>query len=265
MDTRPIIGITPNYDGGDVEPLLPGKPLLFVHPDYLTAVTAAGALPLILPLCPREPGPLLDRVDALLISGNEKPLPAAMRTGSEWPSLREQNPTRYASDVGWLKAALSRGMPVLGICRGMQVLNEVMGGSVENRAGTTEPICGHHQSAPGHLPSHPLHVEPGSLLARLLGPGPVAVNSFHAQGISRVGNGLRVTGSAPDDVVEAVEAISGPFCLGLQFHPEKLIGTDARFLSIFKALAAAARAYRVGLARHPAGFRRAVGYRAYRR
>lgn len=244
---RPLIGIATSFDAGDDEPLLPGRPLLFLSPAYAEAVAAGGGVPVLLPLCPDDPGPWLDRLDGLLVPGADKPLPAAMREGPLLPELRAQNPVRYDSDAGWLRAALQRGLPVLGICRGMQTLNEVLGGSLYLRLYPPDQTRRHSQPLPEEEPWHGLEVEPGSLLAELLGPGPAQVNSLHAQGVRQPGEGLRVSGRAPDGVVEAIEATEpGRFCLGLQFHPERLLRRDGRWLRIFTALAQAAARRRAG-------------------
>ena len=234
----PLIGVTPNFDPGDMEPMLPGRRLLFTRPEYLEAVVAGGGLPVLLPLSVPDPAPWLDRLDGLLVTGNEKPLPAVMRTGALLPPLREQNPVRYDADAAWIRGALDRGLPVLGLCRGMQTLNAVLGGSLHLRLYPPEQSQRHNQPLPDDATWHGLQVAPDSRLGRLLGPEPVAVNSFHAQGVHEPGSGLRIVGRAPDGVVEAIEGKG--FCLGLQFHPELLLRCEPRFLPLFTAFVVAA-------------------------
>ena len=128
---------------------------------------------------------------------------------------------RDAYELALVRAALERGLPVLGICRGMQVLNVAYGGSIEQHLPDT---LGHdeHRHTPGTFADHEVRLVPGSLAARAAGSERTPVKSHHHQGIKNVGNGLEVTGwSAQDDAVEALEDSSCRFVLGVLWHPEE--------------------------------------------
>ncbi|EKP94068.1 gamma-glutamyl-gamma-aminobutyrate hydrolase family protein [Thermaerobacter subterraneus] len=263
---RPVIGIAASVDfmaparsGGGMLPSGPGagghgpcgtgEPpprLVAVLPmTYVEAVAAAGGLPVILPVA--RPGeavdPWLESIDALVVPGNYPYLPAGLRA---LPGLREQAPYRYDSDVVWLRGALGRAMPVLAICRGMQTLNELLGGTLTRRV---HPPGSHLQVEPGAGRGHGLWVEPGSRLAACLGGRTrVHVNSFHVAAVRQPGRGLRVSGRAQDGVVEAVEGEGEAFILGVQFHPELLWRDEPALAGIFTGLVEAAWVYRQGRA-----------------
>jgi putative glutamine amidotransferase len=187
---------------------------------YATAVQRAGGLALLLP--PDEsaiasPEPLLDRVDALLLAGGSDLDPGVYgaekqpETGTTWPE-------RDAFELSMTRAALERGMPVLGVCRGMQALNVALGGTLVQHLGDER-----HLHTPGAFSDHEVRLEPGSLAARAAGAERLAVKSHHHQGMGRLGEGLRPSGwSVPDDLVEAIELPDpGRFALGVLWHPEE--------------------------------------------
>lgn len=213
---------------------------------YVEAVAAAGGLPVILPVAGPEVAvdPWLDRLDGLVVPGNYPFLPADLRA---LPGLREQAPRRYDSDVAWLRGALARGMPVLAICRGMQTLNELLGGTLTRRV---HPPGSHLQAGPGLTGGHGLWVEPGSRLAACLGGRTrLRVNSYHVAAVRQAGRGLRVSARAQDGVVEAIEGTGEVFVLGVQFHPELIWRDEPALAGIFTGLIEAARAYRDGRSR----------------
>ncbi|WP_273381609.1 gamma-glutamyl-gamma-aminobutyrate hydrolase family protein, partial [Symbiobacterium thermophilum] len=127
---KPIIGITPSFDRECDRPLISGRPLLYVTQENVRAIRAAGGHAVILPTCLDDEDDLLDQLDGLLVTGTETPLPRRLRQREQLPGLREQNPERYDSDSRWLRGALARRMPVLAICHGMQMLNDILGGSL---------------------------------------------------------------------------------------------------------------------------------------
>lgn len=251
MGSKPVIGITASVDrGSDSLPLLRGRRVLYVNEDYVQAVRGAGGEAAILPLCPKDGADALDRLDGLLVTGNEKTLPRKLLSTIESVGLREQNPERYDSEAGWLRAALARGMPVLGICRGMQMLNDVLGGTLHRQPPLPDGR-GHDQAAAPEETWHTVTILPESKLARALGTLERRVNSMHLQGVCEPGRGLIFTAFAPGGGVEALEAIDRPFVMGVQFHPERLIRRDPQMLEIFRALVTAAHQYQ--LARQKGG------------
>ena len=240
---KPIIGITPSFDRESERPLISGRPLLYVTQENVRAIRAAGGHAVILPMCLDDEAELLDGLDGLLVTGTETPLPRRLRLREQLPGLREQNPERYDSDTRWLRGALDRKMPVLAICHGMQMLNEIFGGSLWPRIFPKAESDRHAQTAPPDQPWHPLHVLPGSLLASALGVTETQVNSFHVQAVRRPGDGVQITGFSADGVVEAIECPGYPFVVGVQFHPERLLRSNPQMLNLFKAFVSAAAAY----------------------
>lgn len=178
-----------------------------LDPRYVEMIRAAGAEPVILPLRPS-----LDGLDGLLLTGGDDIRPR--RWGeSIHPKARLLHPAKERSDFALAAEAQRRGMPILAVCYGMQLVNVSRGGSLI-------------QHLPGHATrkAHGVRIEPGTRLAGLLG-GAARVNSSHHQAVGRIGRGLRVAARAPDGTVEAVEATSGAFLVGVQWHPERMAGS----------------------------------------
>ena len=190
---------------------------------YATAVQRAGAIALLLPPDPRAgdaPERFLDRVDALIVSGGADVDPASY--GAEpHPETRGTWPERDAFEVALVRAAIERELPVLGVCRGMQILNVACGGTLVQHL---PDVVGHdeHRHTPGAFGDHGVRVDLGSLAAAAAGAELVTVKSHHHQGVDRLGLGLIASGrSVGDDVIEAIELPGGGFVLGVLWHPEE--------------------------------------------
>jgi len=199
------------------------------------AVARAGAAPVVLPPVPEVIGPALPRLDALIVSGGPDVEPE--RYG-QTPGERTQpaNQERDASELTLLTDAIADGLPVLGICRGMQLLNVLRGGTLHQHL---PDVVGSAVHAPerGVYARHPVTVQAGSRLADVLGRTEIdEVPTYHHQGIDRVGTGLEPVAWAEDGTIEALEDPDLPFCVGVQWHPE--VGDDS---ALFEALAAVAR------------------------
>ncbi|MBO0768566.1 MAG: gamma-glutamyl-gamma-aminobutyrate hydrolase family protein [Solirubrobacterales bacterium] len=194
---------------------------------YVDAVQRAGATALLVPPT-RDPDPVLERIDGLILSGGVDVDPA-LYGATPGPGTDPPSPARDASELALTRAALSRGMPVLAICRGAQLLNVALGGT----------LCQHlpdgeHRRVPGEFNPHTAELTAGSLAARTAGGEHVRVLSHHHQAISELGAGLVVSGRASDGTIEAVEDPSREFLLGVQWHPEVDPNSPviARFVSV---------------------------------
>ncbi len=212
---------------------------LLTH-DYLLRVREAGAIPVMLPPIGELPLTILDRVDGLLLTGGEDVDPA--RFGQS-PSLHlgDVDPRRDALELGLAAEAVSRGMPVLGICRGVQLLNVALGGTlVQDLPSELASEVSHRQQEPSTQGTHGVALVPGSRLAEIAGTDHLEVNSFHHQAVKAIAGPLRASAHAEDGVVEALEG-SKAFLLGVQWHPEC---QDGLFTGrLFKAFVEACRVY----------------------
>jgi putative glutamine amidotransferase len=238
---RPLIGIPPRLDQRGREAGGPGETgILRLGVGCVAALEAAGAGALLLPPQP-DPEALAARIDGLLLPGGGDFLPA--RSYPAQVFFDPVAPRQQAFDTALLAASLARGLPVLGICYGMQLLALHCGGRLHYDLPTDCPAAAPHQLGDGR---HPLRIEPGSALARVLGPASGPVNSRHHQAVADPGR-ARVAARAPDGVIEAIELAEG-FALGVQWHPEDLEGPQRDLL--FAAFVAACAA-NGGLARSP--------------
>jgi len=203
---------------------------------YVQAVADAGGAPLLVPPAGDAVAPALAVLDGLLLAGGADLDPAGY--GAEpHPQTTGLRPGRDAAERALVDAALGAGLPVLGVCRGMQLLNVALGGTLVQHL---PDVVGHegHRGPPGEFAEHEVRLEAGSRVGRALGEV-VAVRSYHHQGVARVAGALRVAGRAPDGAVEALEHDELPFVVGVLWHPEA--GDDPR---LFEALVQAAREHR---------------------
>jgi putative glutamine amidotransferase len=187
---------------------------------YSVAVGRAGGLPLLLPAdeaSAAEPGQLLGLLDALILSGGADVDPSMYGAATE----AETQPTNLERDrfeAALAQEALDRGLPLLAVCRGMELLNVVLGGTLEQHLAEAD----RHLHTPGAFSDHDVRLEPGSLAARAVGREHLAVRSHHHQGLATLGEGLVASGwSEPDGVIEAVELPGHPYALGVLWHPEE--------------------------------------------
>lgn len=195
---------------------------------YTHAVYAAGGQPVILPVVADPPAALLARMDGLLLTGGGDLDPALYGEPAD-PSVYGVRRDRDAFESALYREAVTRGLPVLALCRGMQLINVLHGGNLRQQ------IPGHWQQNPRTEPSHEVDVTPGSALADALGQsGPVAVNSYHHQGLGNLGADLRVV-AACGDVVEAVEVVDADV-VAVQWHPEHMAATDPHQHALFASL-----------------------------
>lgn len=208
-----------------------GYARFFIRGSYIAAIERAGGVPLHIGDVrnPRDLDALLDRCDGLLLPGGGDIHP--LRYGEEATGkLSEVEEWRDEVELHLLKRAFDMRIPVLGICRGMQLINVYFGGMLYQDVATEHPGALLHtaQSPDRSRGSHTVHVSEASLLAQIVPEDTFAVNSIHHQGVKTPGAGLRVAATAPDGLVEAIEHPDHPFLLGVQWHPEELRDTAAR-------------------------------------
>ncbi|HVX89941.1 MAG TPA: gamma-glutamyl-gamma-aminobutyrate hydrolase family protein [Gemmatimonadales bacterium] len=191
-----------------------------VNGAYVRAVLAAGGAPLILPPVagPALASVLLDGVDALLLSGGADVHPRHYRAQPH-PKLGAVEEERDASELALFAEAVRRELPVLAICRGLQLVNVALGGSLWQDL--PSELVAHPQSGARTERIHPVEVAAGSRLADALGATHSGVNSFHHQAIRELAPGLRASAHAPDGVIEGIEGTGDHWLLGVQWHPEE--------------------------------------------
>lgn len=227
MSKLPLIAATSLFDNGHT----------FLHRDYTDAVVAAGGLPLAVPFMASADG--LDRVcelaDGLLLSGGEDVDPHLY--GEEpMPGLGAVSPERDQVEAQLARRFLAADKPIFAICRGLQLLNAIEGGTLlQDIERQHEGALQHKQLAPRTHLSHRVRIESGTLLERILGSAAISVNSFHHQALKRSAPGYRVNATAGDGIVEGIESIDRRFVLGVQWHPENLSANDPASRRLFRA------------------------------
>ncbi len=237
---RPRIGILCNlgeHDGGAHSPRD-----LSVHA-YARAIVAAGGAPLLLPCLSADEAThgVLAVVQGLIVSGGADVAPAHYGQDPR-PQLGSISPERDALDRCVVAYLLEHpALPVLGICRGIQALNVFAGGSLFQDVPSQVAGIKHSQQAPGWYATHELVLEADSVLAATVGPAPLWTNSYHHQAVCEVAPGFRAVAHSADGVIEAIEREQAGFCLGVQFHPELMAGSDERMGRLFARLVAEAR------------------------
>jgi putative glutamine amidotransferase len=223
---------------------------------YCRSVALAGGAPALIPLDLDEAAwrSLYRRLDGLLLPGGVDVAPA--RYGEEPHSrLGKVDPALDEAELTLARWALADGLPVLGICRGIQALNVAAGGTLYQDLGSQYRGALRHACSPPDYPrthrAHSIEVAPGSRLAQILGAHQVRVNSRHHQAVKDLAPGLTATARAPDGVIEGIEAGARGrggargFVIGVQWHPENLAAEDPQMLAIFGALVRAAAKGRV--------------------
>ncbi|MBS4032077.1 MAG: gamma-glutamyl-gamma-aminobutyrate hydrolase family protein [Clostridiales bacterium] len=207
---------------------------------YVRAISCTGAVPLLFPVTPHPYSweQMLQTVDGLLLTGGGDP--DAVHFGEEaLPAQGEVQPNRDEMELFLARRTLALGIPVLGICRGVQLLNIAAGGTLhQDLAGTAR--VQHDQKAPRSYPIHRVSVKRPSLLYHIVQQERFRVNSMHHQAVKSPGAGAVISAVADDGVVEAVEFPHHPFALGVQWHPEWLTKQATHAQKLFAAFCAVA-------------------------
>ena len=231
---KPVIGITTYLNTND-----PQKVYAAVSNSYIHSVLTAGGIPVMLPVVedPDAAMEYLSVIDGLLLSGGED---VCTMVYGENP-IKEVElfcPQRDAFEIALFSAALEQNLPVLGICRGLQVMNAALGGTLY------QDIFVQCRNCLGHLPQkmpvdclyHTINIEKGSILEKVFQKDEIRVNSYHHQAVKDVAKSFRATAFSSDHVIEAIEHKEKSFVLGVQWHPEDLTIRHPQFLKVFEAL-----------------------------
>ncbi|MEN6490484.1 MAG: gamma-glutamyl-gamma-aminobutyrate hydrolase family protein [Rectinema sp.] len=234
--TKPLIGIT-SFEDRSRQP----APYISLKDSYVRAIGAAGGIPVVLPVTNKEQAHLLiPRLDGIIFSGGndvapwffgEEPLPGL----GSWDTWRDE------WEIELCNRAWDAKLPMLGICRGCQLMNVARGGTViQDIERSDSKALLHNPAIPHDELCHHIVIEKGSSLFALFATEKLLVNSLHHQAIEEPAQDFKVTARSPDGIIEALEAKDGRFALALQFHPEGLFVRYPAFLAPFKALVEAA-------------------------
>ncbi len=237
--TRPRIAIT------GVNRTWDGQVRSGVNANYVRSVLVAGGLPVIIvpDLSPDEAVDLFGNCDGLLLTGGEDVGPNHYGAAPH-PKLGGVDPRRDANELALVAEARARDLPILGICRGIQLCNVALGGTLFQDLPSQRPgAIDHDPPVQRYVRSHAITITEHSKLALVLGTTELAANSFHHQAIDRLGKGLVVTATADDGVIEGIESADpNEWIVAVQWHPEELAHEpDAADLRLFAALISAAR------------------------
>ncbi len=242
---KPVIGVSGSFhDFGDYQGVGWNRPIVL-----------AGGVPIILPRVAGALEDLLDLCDGLVLAGG-RDIDPRFYNQDPHEKLKNTEPARDVFELDLIRHALDRGMPILGMCRGIQILNVALGGTITQDL-TLVPTWQEHPSDPDLIawkkveqasledqpmpphPRHPIVIEPGSRLHNMLGVEEIEVDSFHHQAIDKLASSLRVVARAPDGVIEAVE-MDDTWVLAVQWELQEEWRVDARFLRLFEQFVEAA-------------------------
>lgn len=235
MLIRPVIGITVAHCTEELK--------TFPRHYYVESIRKAGGIPLILPPVQtlEEASEVLDLIHGLLLSGGGDISPVYMK---EEPRRGIDGcfPERDMSEIMLTQLAMQRDLPLLGICRGIQVLAVASGGRIYQDVPSQYPTAMEHsQTAPRQYPWHDVDIVEESVLFRLLGETNIGVNSLHHQAVSEIPPGFIQNALASDGIIEGIEKPGAKFCVGVQWHPESMMETEEHSKVLFRGFVEACR------------------------
>ncbi len=237
---KPLIALTPLIDEK-----MDNTPWMLQH--YFSAVEGAGGLPVMLPPLSGEDDlpELLSHFDGILFTGGHDVDPSVYGREREEGCGLSISPQRDALEVPLLRLAMDRGMPILGICRGIQLINAVLGGTLWQDLPSQHPSdIAHSQKEPHSVKTHEVVLQAGTPLAELLGKERIGVNTSHHQAIRELAPSLRADAYSTDGLVEAVDRPGDSFFWAVQWHPERLFEGDEDSRKILRAFVQACSAAR---------------------
>lgn len=228
---KPVIGITCSFNFE--------KKRFFVNKAYTKAISKTGGIPVVLPIMndfAEKLGSILKKTDGLLLSGGTDIDPNLF---GEEPAveINRVDPERDSFELALTRRSLKQHLPVLAICRGIQVLNVAAGGSLYQDIGKqVKDSIKHSQDAPRWHPTHQIEIEKNSLLFDIIPHNSIKVNSMHHQSIKNIGSEFKVVARGQDGIIEAIESKNSSFQLGIQWHPEEMVDRDANAPALFERL-----------------------------
>jgi putative glutamine amidotransferase len=233
----PLIGLTcgTNYEKETAQ--------YFLSKTYADVICKAGGIPIILPSIDNGSlTQLLNRIDGLILTGGVDVNPL-FYDEEPHPKLGTVDPLRDNFEVALAQEALDSGIPIIGICRGMQLLNVVAGGKLHQDIPSLNisNAINHRQQAPAWSFSHKVVIEEGTRLEKIIGQKETFVNSFHHQAVKTIAPGFIVSARSSDGIIEAIEKDDSCFIIGVQWHPEGLSNEDSRMFAIFESFCQACK------------------------
>ena len=229
---KPIIGLSMHT----------GDRKLEINNSYIKSIELAGGIPICIPhLLGKDIEAVLNKVDGLiLIGGND--IDPMLFNEQPHPNLGSFSELRDTSDIALYQAAFKRNMPILAICRGIQIVNVACGGSlIQDIPSQVENAIGHRQASARYEKTHAVTIT-GEQFKKIMNESEIRTNSFHHQAVGRVGEGLIVAGTTTDGIIEALEHETHPYCISVQWHPEELaIVGDTAAQKLFESFIEATR------------------------
>jgi putative glutamine amidotransferase len=236
---RPLIGVSGKWMKPD------GPEGVFLSAGYTNAIALAGGLPVVIPYLEQEEDlrEMARQLDGLLLSGGVDMGPTVYLGEEPVPGLGEICPERDWIETILFDEMQKQGKPVLGICRGMQVVNALLGGSLYQDLGSQKEgkLIQHSQKAPNWYPAHHVNITPGTQLHAIFGTERLGVNTYHHQAVKEPAPGMIVSAMADDGVIEAIERPEGPYLVCVQWHPELMWQKNGLFLKLFGSFVEAAK------------------------
>ncbi|MBU4293278.1 MAG: gamma-glutamyl-gamma-aminobutyrate hydrolase family protein [Actinobacteria bacterium] len=244
----PVIGISCFCNLGKIG--TDETPYYRVSRNYIEPIIKCGGIPFIIPSFISESlsEKILNIINGLIMTGGcgSSDKDDRIEVKEKPRTLRGQNERRYIADRYLIEAALKRNMPLMGMCRGMQMICEIAGGKLNDKFLDEIDTGGvlHRQESSGNFPTHMINLEEGSQLQKILGVKEINVNSFHNQFCVEPGKNFKASAWAKNGITETIESTVLNFALGLQFHPEMMFNDYPIFIKIFKAFVDKCREYK---------------------
>lgn len=228
---KPVIGITCKF--------LAEKKLHNINEEYIRAIEATGGIPLLVPLLESIEviEALSKRINGLLLAGGWDVAPALY--GEKPDGVKETDPFKDFLEINLAKFAIKLKLPILGICRGCQMLNVVNGGTL------IQDIQNHYQTEPTNQPTHEIKIKKDSLLFKLVGKETLMVNTFHHQSVKAIAPGFKVSALSGDGIIEGIEHTGDSFMMGIQFHAEYLWPKQEEIKRIFSEFVKKCKDYKI--------------------